>query len=87
MKKKAMRRKPLEGLTFSITGKFEGYSRDEIVERVKKVGGKFVDSINSRPDYLLVGDCPGSRTIVASKLGIPELHDEDFYPYINLPLN
>jgi len=36
-----------------ITGSFEGYSRDDLIEILEKQGGEFMSSVSKKTDYLL----------------------------------
>lgn len=60
----------LKNKTICITGSFN-ISREEIIEIIKSHGGKFVNSVSKKLDYLLVGENPGSKLAKAEKLGIP----------------
>jgi len=41
------------GKKMCITGSFEKYTRDELIEILEKNGGEFVSSVSSKTDYLL----------------------------------
>ncbi len=60
----------LTELNFVITGTIEGFSRDELKELIQQNGGKVVDSVSNKTNYLLVGAQPGSKLQKAEKLGI-----------------
>ncbi len=51
----------LEGFTFVITGTLAGFTRDEAKEMIEKSGGKVIDSVSSKTNYLLLGENPGSK--------------------------
>jgi len=44
---------PLTGKRFCVTGSFEGYSRDQLVEIGERAGGIFVSSVSRETDFLL----------------------------------
>lgn len=64
---------PLFGKTVVITGTFERFTRDELADMVKRVGGKVTGSVSKKTDYLLCGEAPGSKLTKAQALGIPVL--------------
>ena len=43
----------LEGLRFVVTGRLLNYSRSEIQDRIKDLGGAVSGSISKRTDYLV----------------------------------
>jgi len=58
----------LNGVSFAITGKLSNYSRREIKDLIEKNGGKVTSSVNSKLNYLLAGESPGSKLEKAMKL-------------------
>jgi DNA ligase (NAD+) len=58
------------GKTFVITGSFEKFTRDELREKVKALGGKVTDSVSKKTDVLLCGTEAGSKLDKAKALGI-----------------
>lgn len=61
-----------------ITGSFEGYSRDDLVEILEKNGGSFVGSVSKNTDFLLAGEKAGSKLEKANSLGVTVITLEDF---------
>lgn len=51
----------LAGRTFVVTGKMDGYKRDEFTRLIKDNGGSVGASVTTRTDYLVVGEKPGSK--------------------------
>ncbi len=69
--------KPLDGLTFVITGTLPSMTRDEAASLIESHGGRVTGSVSGNTDYVLVGEKPGaSKTRQAKKLDVPTL-DED----------
>jgi len=66
---------PLSGVTFVITGRLEGLSRDAAESLVKRAGGSAGSSVTKKTDYLVVGAEAGSKLAKAEKLGT-EIIDE-----------
>lgn len=60
----------LEGLTFVITGSFEGYTRDEIATIIEKNSGKFSTTVSKKTSYLVAGEDAGSKLKKANDLGV-----------------
>lgn len=63
--------------TFVVTGKLSMYTRDEIHDRIKALGGKASGSISAKTDYLVAGEKAGSKLAKAESLGIRVLSEED----------
>jgi len=72
----------LSGLRFAVTGRLENFSRSDIQDRIKQLGGTVGSSISNRTNYLLAGDDAGSKLSDAAKLGIVVLSEEDFLSMI-----
>jgi DNA ligase (NAD+) len=69
---------PLAGLSFVVTGRLEGYSRLEIEERIRELGGQVVDAVSKKTSYVLVGADPGSKARKAEQLKVPTLDEAGF---------
>jgi DNA ligase (NAD+) len=69
---------PFRGKTFVVTGTLSRYTRDEIHDRVKQLGGKAASSISKNTDYLVAGENAGSKLDKAQKLGVAILSELDF---------
>jgi len=68
--------KPLDGLTFVITGTLPK-PRNEVEELVESLGGHAASSVSKSTDYVLVGENPGSKLEKAKNLGIKTISFED----------
>ena len=64
--------------TFVITGKFLKYKRSEIQDIITKYGGINSGNINSKTDYLILGENPGSKLEKANELNIKILSESEF---------
>lgn len=62
--------RPLDGMTFVITGTLAGLSRDEVKEYIEAHGGKVVSSVSSKTSHLVLGENPGSKLNKAQALGV-----------------
>lgn len=61
--------RPLEGLTFVITGTMPK-SRKDVAELIEKAGGHASGSVSKNTDYLVAGESPGSKLGKARYLGV-----------------
>lgn len=68
----------LNNLTFVITGSFENYKRNDIVELIEKHGGKVSGSVSKKTNYLIAGEDSGSKFEKAQTLGIKILSEQEF---------
>ncbi|HHH12474.1 MAG TPA: NAD-dependent DNA ligase LigA [Candidatus Moranbacteria bacterium] len=71
----------LRGKTVVITGTFDAYTREELKEKIRSLGGKVSSTVGAKTDFLLVGRKPGGKLAKARSLGlkiIPEEEVEDF---------
>jgi len=68
----------LAGKTFVVTGTLDRYTRDEIHERIKALGGRAASSVSKKTDYLVAGADAGSKLARAQELGITILTEDDF---------
>lgn len=74
----------LEGLRFVVTGRLLNYSRSEIQDRIKDLGGAVSGSVSKRTDYLVAGEGGGSKLAEAEKLEVSVLTEDDFERLIEL---
>jgi DNA ligase (NAD+) len=66
---------PLEGKTLVLTGTFPQLTREEAGAMIKAAGGKVVNSVSKKTDYVVAGENPGSKLAKAESLGT-EILDE-----------
>jgi DNA ligase (NAD+) len=64
--------------SFVITGTLNGYTRKEIEDVIKNLGGKVSSTVSNKTDFLVVGESPGSKLESAKELGITILNKEEF---------
>ena len=70
-----LKRKPLAGLTFVITGTLPTLTREEATRLIEENGGKVTNSVSRKTSYLILGAEPGSKYIKAVELGVPILDE------------
>jgi DNA ligase (NAD+) len=59
---------PLEGKTLVLTGTLPELTREQAEATIKDAGGKVVNSVSKKTDYVVAGDNPGSKLAKAEKL-------------------
>lgn len=69
---------PLAGKTVVVTGTLTKYSRDEIQEKIKQLGGRASSSVSKKTDFLVAGEKAGSKLAKAQQLGVRVLTEEEF---------
>ena len=64
--------------TFVITGKLKGGNRDWLKDKIEVAGGKVVNSVSSKTDYLINNDInsTSSKNIKAKSLNIPIITED-----------
>ena len=67
---------PLEGKTLVLTGTLPELTREEAAALIKAAGGKVVNSVSKKTDYVVAGENPGSKLAKAEKFET-EILDED----------
>jgi DNA ligase (NAD+) len=60
---------PLDGKTLVLTGTLPNLSREQATRLIKLAGGKVVNSVSKKTDYVIAGDSPGSKLAKAEELG------------------
>ncbi len=66
---------PLEGRTLVLTGTLPELTREQAAAMIKDAGGKVVNSVSKKTDYVVAGESPGSKLAKAESLGV-EVLDE-----------
>jgi len=68
--------RPLEGMTFVVTGALSGFTREGVKAFIEAHGGKVSESVSKKTSYLVLGENPGSKYDKARELNIPILNEE-----------
>ncbi len=69
----------LTGKTFVVTGTLADFSRNEAAAAIEDLGGKVINSVSKKTDYVVVGENPGSTKYdKAVELGTPILDEKAF---------
>jgi DNA ligase (NAD+) len=67
---------PLEGKTLVLTGTLPSLTREQAEATIKAAGGKIVNSVSKKTDYVVAGESPGSKLAKAEELGTEVLDEE-----------
>ncbi|MEK7627956.1 MAG: NAD-dependent DNA ligase LigA [Patescibacteria group bacterium] len=68
----------LQGKTFVLTGSLTSMSRDEARRAIRDRGGKTVESVSKKTDFVVAGLDPGSKLDNARKLGVKVVGEAEF---------
>ena len=74
----ALADRSLAGLRFVVTGRLEQFSRSEIEEKIKQLGGAVGGSVSGRTDYLVAGEDAGSKLSDAQRREVPIVNEQRF---------
>jgi DNA ligase (NAD+) len=66
------------GKQFVLTGKMEGYTRDEARELIETRGGRVNSSVSKKTDFVIAGEDAGSKLDKATALGINVIDEVGF---------
>jgi DNA ligase (NAD+) len=69
---------PLAGKTLVVTGTLAGFTREEAVAAIERLGGKVSGSVSKKTAYLVVGEDAGSKLEKARSLGVQTLSEDEF---------
>ena len=70
--------KILAGKRIVVTGSLSHYSRSEIEELIRKLGGDAGSSVSKNTDILVAGEAAGSKLDKAKKLGVKVITETEF---------
>ena len=70
----------LKNMTFVITGKLKGNTRDGYKKEIERLGGKLASAVSSKTNYLINNDVNSTsqKNKTAKELGIPIITEEMF---------
>jgi len=78
-----IKRGPLTGKSFIITGKLDTMPRSAAEKWIEKHGGTVLPSVSKKLSYLVVGDDPGSKLAKAKKLGIETITEKQLFEMVS----
>ncbi|NLK89496.1 MAG: NAD-dependent DNA ligase LigA [Clostridiaceae bacterium] len=70
-------RRPLDGLTFVLTGTLPGLSRSQAGELIEKAGGKVSGAVSAKTSYVVAGEAAGSKLDKANQLAVPVIDEAE----------
>ena len=74
----------LVGKSFAITGTLKTMTREQAIEKIEALGGKFQKTISKTTDFLVIGEKVGATKISkAEKLGVKVMDEDEFLKEIN----
>jgi len=76
--KKVLNSNKLEGMLIAITGSFDSYTRDDIVEIIEINGGKSSTTVSKKTSLLIAGENAGSKLKKAEQNGVKVLGINEF---------
>lgn len=72
------------GKQFVLTGKMDGFTRDEAKALIEARGGRVNSSVSKKTDYVIAGEEAGSKLDKANELGVAVLNEEQFKKMIEI---
>ena len=70
--------RPFEGMRFVVTGRLQQFSRSQIEDRIKDLGGAVSGSVSGKTTYVVAGEDAGSKLADAHRLEVEVLSEEGF---------
>ena len=70
--------RPLDGMTFVLTGSLPTLTREEATAQIESAGGKVNTSVSKKTTYVLAGKEAGSKLDKAQKLGVKIIDEPSF---------
>ncbi len=74
--------RPLEGLTYVLTGTLTTMTRDEAKTKLQALGAKVSGSVSKKTHCVVAGDNAGSKLTKAESLGIPIMNEAEFIDFL-----
>ena len=74
----------LAGKTVVVTGTLGKYTRSEMKELIKRLGGRSASSVSKKTDFVLAGENPGSKVDKAKTLGVTIINEDEFGEMIGI---
>jgi DNA ligase (NAD+) len=75
----------LAGMRLVVTGRLKSFSRSQIEDKIKELGGAVSGSVSRRTDYLVAGEDAGAKLAEAQRLDVKTLTEEEFLSLVGAP--
>ncbi len=79
------REQVLAGKKFVVTGRLSRFSRSEIQDMIKDLGGSVSGSVSKRTDFVVAGEDAGSKLAAALELEVKTLDEDAFLAMVDGP--
>ncbi len=73
----------LVGQIVVVTGTLQNFTREEVKQVIRRVGGKVSESVSKETDLVVVGENPGSKAETAKKLGVKIINEDEFLKLVS----
>ncbi|MCB1754893.1 MAG: NAD-dependent DNA ligase LigA [Gammaproteobacteria bacterium] len=74
----------LAGKTYVLTGSFDGFTRDQLKERLQAKGAKVSGSVSKKTSAVFAGEAPGSKVDKAQQLDVEVLDQAALFELLQL---
>ncbi len=72
----------LKGKNFVLTGVLKSMSREKAKEMIQALGGKVLNTVSSKTNFVVCGENPGSKYDKAKQLGIKIIREKELLPML-----
>ncbi len=73
----------LAGKRLVVTGRLRNFSRSQISDRIKELGGAVSSNVSRRTDYLIAGEDAGAKLADAQAVGVRIVTEDEFLALLN----
>ncbi len=82
-KQTGTKKNSVQGKSFVFTGELNVYTRRQAQDLIKEFGGKCVNTISRKTDFLVEGKNPGTKYAQAKNLGVMIINEAEFIALLN----
>jgi DNA ligase (NAD+) len=82
--KKTIRKSPLKGRTYVITGSLMSMTRDQASEALRALGAQVIGAVSRKTTALIAGSDAGSKLAKAEALGVAVIEEDEFLKLIEI---